>query len=46
MQSRKPHLDGVTYQRLDGKARQLGFPISDFLKSTRRRELTHAFPPT
>lgn len=35
MLSRNPHLDEVTYQHLVGKAQQLGFPVSDFLKSTR-----------
>jgi lipocalin len=35
MLSRNPHLDEATYQRVIGNAQQLGFPVSDFLKSTR-----------
>ncbi|OQW34788.1 MAG: hypothetical protein A4E19_17890 [Nitrospira sp. SG-bin1] len=37
--SRRPHLDEATYQRLVGKARQLGFPISDLIRAKR-----HSFP--
>ena len=33
--SRSPHLDDATYQRLVGKAQQLGFPVSDLIKSKR-----------
>lgn len=35
MLSRNPHLDEVTYQRLVGKAQQLGFPVSDFIRAKR-----------
>jgi apolipoprotein D and lipocalin family protein len=35
MLSRSPHLDEATYQRLVGKAQQLGFPVSDFIRAKR-----------
>ncbi len=35
MLSRNPHLDEVAYQRLVGKAQQLGFPVSDFIRAKR-----------
>ncbi len=35
MLSRSPHLDEATYQRVVGKARQLGFPVSDFIRAKR-----------
>ena len=35
MLSRSPQLDDVTYQRLVGKAQQLGFPVSDFIRANR-----------
>ncbi len=35
MLSRNPHLDEATYQRLVGKAQQLGFPVSDFIRAKR-----------
>lgn len=34
--SRSPHLDDVTYQRVVGKAQQLGFPVSDLIRAKRR----------
>ncbi|NOU11132.1 MAG: lipocalin family protein [Nitrospira sp.] len=36
MLSRNPHLDDVTYQRVVGKAQQLGFPASDLIRAKRR----------
>ena len=33
--SRNAHLDDATYHRLVGKAQQLGFPVSDLIKSKR-----------
>ncbi len=39
MLSRSPHLDEVTYQRLVGKAQQLGFPVSDFIQAKRRSSM-------
>jgi len=36
MLSRSPHLDKATYQRIVGKAQQLGFPVSDFIRAKRR----------
>ena len=33
--SRTPHLDEPTYQRLVERARELGFPISDLIRTTR-----------
>jgi apolipoprotein D and lipocalin family protein len=35
MLSRNPHLDETTYQRVVGKAQQLGFPVSDFIRAKR-----------
>lgn len=37
--SRSPHLDGATYQRLVGKAQQLGFPVSELVRAKRSRPL-------
>ena len=33
--SRSPHLDEATYERVVDNARQLGFPVSDLIKSKR-----------
>jgi apolipoprotein D and lipocalin family protein len=33
--SRSPHLDETTYQRLVGKAQQLGFPVKDLIQAQR-----------
>ena len=35
MLSRSPQLDEATYQRMVGKAQQLGFPVSDFIRANR-----------
>ena len=39
MLSRSPHLDDATYQRLVGKAQQLGFPVSDFIRAKRNSSM-------
>lgn len=33
--SRSPHLDGATYQRLVANAQQLGFPVSELIRTNR-----------
>jgi apolipoprotein D and lipocalin family protein len=35
MLSRNPHLDEATYQRMVGKAQQLGFPVSGLIRAKR-----------
>jgi apolipoprotein D and lipocalin family protein len=35
MLSRSPQLDGATYQRMVGKAQQLGFPVSGLIRAKR-----------
>jgi apolipoprotein D and lipocalin family protein len=37
--SRNPHLDEMTYQRLVGKARHLGFPVLDLIRAKRSSSL-------